>query len=683
MEPRIQTFIDLLFEDIPYSEESYLAQEKIKTALFEEYQKLPATGTKGSAFEQLFSQYHSLASVAALAGYTGEDVAAWHFQGEVIKSVPLKKELSRQKRRIFFLALFAALAASYLFMSIWQRQLILLATPCILICLPLLRSYMRCEEKNSGKYYDTEAFLTLRALSDQYLKRHFNSIFLGFGVMSVYFLTQLALYWLGRSKAAEVMENILASLYVMELPLFLMLKSFLGLRAVNRRIGLVRPDQYKKHLAGICIFSVLYWLLAVALFLLLQNQIHYVGNFFFFVAILFCAAALCYNMALRKRLTYKNIAINKKRIAFFSLLAIVSILFTVLRRDTWYTQPYINAIPVVAHKSQEITYNEGSGIYTITAQDKDFKVLHLTDIHLGGSLYSLRKDLKALHAVYKEIAYTRPDLVIVTGDLTFPMGVMSMSLNNSAPVGQFAAFMRNVGVLWAFTYGNHDTESLATTSEEDLDMLYRSLSYKTSGTLLYPYIQPEISGRNNQLIEIRNRDGSLMQALFLIDSNTYTSEGLNVYDYIHDDQVDWYAGEVKRLSREEGRTIPSMVFFHIPLQEYRTAYELYEQGSDEVTYFFGENGEEMINKVCCSDYPSKLFDTMLALGSTKATFCGHDHYNNMSLEYKGIRLTYGMSIDYLAMPGIEHDTAQRGAELITLHADGSFTLTQIPLTAIP
>ena len=90
----------------------------------------------------------------------------------------------------------------------------------------------------------------------------------------------------------------------------------------------------------------------------------------------------------------------------------------------------------------------------------------------------------------------------------------------------------------------------------------------------------------------------------------------------------------------------------------------------------------MINKVCCSDYPSSLFDRMLELGSTKAVFCGHDHYNNMSLEYKGIRLTYGMSIDYLAMPGIENDTAQRGAELITLHPDSSWSLEQIPLTDI-
>lgn len=125
-----------------------------------------------------------------------------------------------------------------------------------------------------------------------------------------------------------------------------------------------------------------------------------------------------------------------------------------------------------------------------------------------------------------------------------------------------------------------------------------------------------------------------------------------------------------------------MVFFHVPLQQYRTAYELYEAGSDEVKYFFGENREKMINKVCCSDYPSKLFDSMVALGSTKAVFCGHDHYNNMSLEYKGIRLTYGMSIGYLAMPGIENDTDQRGAELITIHPDSTWNIRQIPIKSI-
>jgi len=82
----------------------------------------------------------------------------------------------------------------------------------------------------------------------------------------------------------------------------------------------------------------------------------------------------------------------------------------------------------------------------------------------------------------------------------------------------------------------------------------------------------------------------------------------------------------------------------------------------------------MIDKVCCSQYPSELFDKAVELGSTKAMFCGHDHYNNLSVEYQGIRLTYGYSIDYLAMPGIEEDVEQRGATLITIDKQGNFTI---------
>ena len=287
--------------------------------------------------------------------------------------------------------------------------------------------------------------------------------------------------------------------------------------------------------------------------------------------------------------------------------------------------------------------------------------------------------MKALEAVYELLDRTRPDLVIVTGDLVFPVGYASFSFNNTAPVLQFAAFMRNLGIPWAFTYGNHDTESYAATSTGDLNELYKKLSWKTSKTLLYPYVQPYVTGRSNQLIELRNADGTLREALFLIDSNAYTGDGLNKYDYIHDDQVDWYKAQVLREENEEGHIVPSMVFFHIPLQEYKEAYKLYESGSDEVKYFFGSNDEEMMDKVCCSEFSSKLFDTARELGSTTGFFCGHDHYNNMSLEYKGMRLTYGMSIDYLAMPGIARDTKQRGATLITVHDDGSEDIEQVPL----
>ena len=46
--------------------------------------------------------------------------------------------------------------------------------------------------------------------------------------------------------------------------------------------------------------------------------------------------------------------------------------------------------------------------------------------------------------------------------------------------------------------------------------------------------------------------------------------------------------------------------------------------------------------------------------------------NNFSVDYKGIRLTYGYSIDYLAYIGIMKYGAQRGCTIIDISPDGSF-----------
>ena len=82
----------------------------------------------------------------------------------------------------------------------------------------------------------------------------------------------------------------------------------------------------------------------------------------------------------------------------------------------------------------------------------------------------------------------------------------------------------------------------------------------------------------------------------------------------------------------------------------------------------GETGKV----VYCGMHEDDLFETMQALGSTKGVFCGHDHLNNFSVDYKGIRLTYGMSVDYLAYPGIYKKGAQRGCTVIELLPDGTF-----------
>ena len=691
---KIKAVVDMIFDDIPYSEEVFEAQSKIETALNTEFDKIKEGKHEDEALEELLGEYGRLSKMAELAGYPADCADKWRKEGEAVDIRPLKKEILRQRIRVYLASLFAVFALLQIFWFAFRifispssavTNLIIAAIDLAIAYIPF-RKYLKTEKAAEGSKYDTDSYKYLRVRSDRYSKRLLNSIALLFGVIFIWGAYELIFLFLGSSKLSEFAENAFQNSIAIEIPVFILLKNILCQRIFQRRIKLPDKTKYKKHVTGITIFSAAYWL-AVCLFtVIMRNSVAYPANLFTTAGFLFAVLILIYNLTLRRKFTYQNIVVNKPRIAVVTSVTIALSGFYAMQRDTWYTQSYINSIPVVEHNTHKIEYDEETGIYTITKTTDDFKILHLTDIHIGGSLFSYSKDLKALKACYAEIEHTHPDFVIVTGDMCFPMGIMSLSLNNSAPVQQFAAFMRNTGIPWAFTYGNHDTESMSTLNQKELNEVYKSLSYKTSANLLYPYVQPDIKGRNNQIIELRNQDGSLNTGLFLIDSNTYTGEGLNVYDYIHDDQVDWYAGEVERLNEEAGHTVNSMVFFHIPLQEYKTATELYLDGSDEVTYYFGENpgdhGGITNDLVCCSDYPSKLFDTAVELGSTTAMFCGHDHYNNASIEYKGIRLTYGMSIDYLAQPGISKETKQRGAELITIHSDSTWDLEQIPLESI-
>ena len=515
-------------------------------------------------------------------------------------------------------------------------------------------------------------------LFDRYTRRSINWLFAAFWNV---FSLLLSVIVLGvNSKAAEIADCLSGHLFSLELFAFFLAKNLLILRWLKKHHDYEKEPAFRKEFLLVLFGSLIYWALAIALFIVFERV--FVLNVSVFVTAVYVALTVLINLLRVRRFTYFHGKYTRIVVAVILVAALLLGGYQYLSRDIWLTQPYINATPHLYESECRITYDDATGIYTVIKPDGDFRILQLTDIHLGGGVLSYDKDKKALEAVNALLEYTKPDLVIVTGDLCFPVGYASFSFNNTAPVQQFAAFMRNTGIPWAFTYGNHDTESYAASSENSLNELYKSLSWKTSRTLMYPYVQPDIMGRNNQLIELRNADGSLNQGLFLIDSNAYTGEGLNKYDYIHDDQVDWYRDEVLRMSEEAGHTVPSMVFFHIPLQQYRTAYQLYEQGSDQVIWYFGENNEEMMDKVCCSDYPSSMFDVARELGSTTGFFCGHDHYNNMSLEYEGIRLTYGMSIDYLAMPGIARDTAQRGATLITIHDDGSTEIEQVPLSSV-
>lgn len=62
--------------------------------------------------------------------------------------------------------------------------------------------------------------------------------------------------------------------------------------------------------------------------------------------------------------------------------------------------------------------------------DRDYKILQLTDLHLGFGLFSGKKDKLALEAVTELIHRTEPDLMVLTGDSVFPFFPKSGTMNN-------------------------------------------------------------------------------------------------------------------------------------------------------------------------------------------------------------------------------------------------------------
>lgn len=337
--------------------------------------------------------------------------------------------------------------------------------------------------------------------------------------------------------------------------------------------------------------------------------------------------------------------------------------------------------------------NGNWNIYT----DKELKVIQFTDTHFGGGWLSAKKDAMAMNAVAAMISAEKPDFVIFTGDMAYPVPFQAGTANNKSGAKLLAELMETLGVYWTVSYGNHDTESYSLYDRKEITDFYAQ----------YPHCLARkgdigVDGYCNQVFRIINSDGIITRMLFTVDSHSYVDGDifgiLWKYDNIHENQIVWYRNSINKTNvlnkkaftaldqsikdekYKDGLpdTIPSSVFLHVPLEEYKIAWNEYvENGykdTENTKYTFGVAGES--GKVVYPGiYSDNFFETMLSLGSTDSVFCGHDHLNNFSVNYKGINLTYSYSVDYLAYMGISKLGSQRGCTVITIAPDGTINYT--------
>ncbi|MDE6302775.1 MAG: metallophosphoesterase [Clostridia bacterium] len=424
------------------------------------------------------------------------------------------------------------------------------------------------------------------------------------------------------------------------------------------------------------------------------------------------------NPAQRKKRTIRDLIITGSVFLvlaiFFSSVAIANTVGVkaLLKNASSFAQ-----VEYTQHEQLKPILDETDGYWTFTAEDeRDFKVMQFTDVHIGGGTFSNTKDLWAMNAVATMIKLEQPDLVIITGDIAYPVPFQAGTFNNLAATQIFATMMENLGVYWTFAFGNHDTEMYSMYERKDICDYYENAGFKYC--LFNRGFASEERGYGNNIIKVKNNDGVITQALVTLDSHSYIDGDYFgaawKYDNIHQSQVDWYVGEMQELVKAndkladekpelgivKGAPVKNMAFFHIPLVEYREAWaEIFEAngGSKEITvketehvkHHYGIMGESDGQKngkrtygVFCGMHEDEFFEQGV-LNGLQGTFCGHDHYNNFSIDYTKevdgkeytVRLTYGMSIDYLAYPGIYKEHSQRGCTVIEVNADGDFSTT--------
>ena len=201
---------------------------------------------------------------------------------------------------------------------------------------------------------------------------------------------------------------------------------------------------------------------------------------------------------------------------------------------------------------------------TFTLKDGKFKILQLTDIHIGGCIFTRKEDKAALDGIKKVVDAVCPDLIAVTGDAVYPMvfypkPFMSGTFNNLKSSKIFGSFMERLGIPWAMVFGNHDTEIWSRYNRDDLSAYYESLP-----NCLFRKGECFNNDRGNYDIRVLNENGELNTVLMFLDSNSYLGKTFfSGFDVISDEQINWYKDKIN--SYKTGDDTPrSLAFFHIP-----------------------------------------------------------------------------------------------------------------------
>ena len=224
-----------------------------------------------------------------------------------------------------------------------------------------------------------------------------------------------------------------------------------------------------------------------------------------------------------------------------------------------------------------------------------------------------------------------PQLVVINGDLI--TGENTYLHNSSLYVDEIVRPLVERGLPWACTYGNHDSEFNLSRSE-----IY-AREHMWSNSLTGNMVLSEDAGVTNYYLPIYSSDpfdpvpelllwffdsrgGFYFQEL---DSN---GDQVGQPEWVDESVVEWFEVTQKVLEAEYGKVVPSLAFYHIPInamaafQSEIGVNEYKEPGINDDNPL-AQQGLDNDGNYIGTDIPF-----MKALANTPglmATFSGHDH----------------------------------------------------------
>lgn len=324
---------------------------------------------------------------------------------------------------------------------------------------------------------------------------------------------------------------------------------------------------------------------------------------------------------------------------------------------------------------------------------KDVKVLQITDTQFvnydkvshgdasADNLYDVYTEANfgknALDYIQKAFDSVKPDFIIMTGDNVFgrfdPDGTAFRALVDK---------LDSLKTPWAAVYGNHDNES-------EMGALWQN--EQLSNSQYGMFLQGVTDGNGNYTVGIK-QGGVVNRVFCMMDTNACSAAYNAAENHVTtttgftDDQISWFKRTIGAMKTANPSLSVSMAY-HVPNYGYMQAKNQYatEESTIDTHYYtlgldiaakagdFGSYNVLTSGTFGTFDYDGttvKLYGgeelvEIFKSNNVDSVFCGHEHQVSTSINYEGIRWTFGLKTGIYDIP----EWKNLGGTAITLNSE--------------